>query len=43
LHIGYRADGALDLTLKGSELAAAISPKSFNPRETTRHWIKDNL
>jgi hypothetical protein len=43
LRIGYRADGALDLVSKGSEIGASISPKSFNPRETARRWIKDNL
>jgi hypothetical protein len=43
LHIGYRADGALDLASKGSDVIASISPKSFNPRETTQRWIKDNL
>jgi hypothetical protein len=43
LHIGYRADGALELAIKGSDVAASISPNSFNPRETARHWIKDNL
>jgi len=43
LRVGYRADGALDLASKGSEIAASMSPKSFNPRETTRRWIKDNL
>jgi hypothetical protein len=43
LHIGYRADGALDLATKGSDVAALISPNSFNPRETAVRWIKDKL
>jgi hypothetical protein len=43
LRIGYRADGALDLAVKGSDVVASISPKSFNPRETALRWIKDNL
>jgi len=43
LHVGYRADGALDLATKGPDLAAAMSPTSFNPRETAQRWIKDNL
>lgn len=43
LHIGYRADGALDLATRGSEVVASISPNSFNPRETAVRWIKNNL
>lgn len=43
LHVGYRADGALDLATKGSDVAASISPDSFNPRETAVRWIKNNL
>lgn len=43
LHIGYRADGALDLVTKGSDVAALLSSKSFNPRETAVRWIKDKL
>ncbi len=43
LRISYRADGALDLAVKGSDVAASISPSSFNPRETAIRWIKDNL
>jgi hypothetical protein len=43
LHIGYRADGALELVSKGSDVAVSMSPNSFNPRETARRWIKDNL
>jgi hypothetical protein len=43
LHIGYRADGTLDLTIKGPDVAASISPTTFNPRELARRWIKDNL
>ena len=43
LHIGYRADGALDLATQGSDVVASISPNSFNPRETAVRWIKDKL
>jgi hypothetical protein len=43
LHLGYRADGALELSSKGADVVVSMSPKSFNPRETTKRWIKDNL
>ena len=43
LHIGHRADGPLDLATRGPDVAASISPKSFNPRETAVRWIKDHL
>jgi hypothetical protein len=43
LHVGYRADGPLELAVRGPDVAASISPTSFNPRETAVRWIKDNL
>jgi hypothetical protein len=43
LRVGYRADGALQLAARGTDVAAVLSPTSFNPRETARRWIKDNL
>jgi len=43
LQVHYLADGALDLASKGSDVVVSMSPKSFNPRETMKHWIKDNL
>ena len=43
LHIGYRPEGALELTSKGADVVVSISPTSFNPRETAVRWIKDNL
>jgi hypothetical protein len=43
LHVGYRAEGALDLAHAASDLNARVSPRSFNPREVARRWLKENL
>ena len=43
LHIGFQADGKFELTGKSPDISASFSPKSFNPREITKRWIKENL
>lgn len=43
LHIGFQADGKLELTGKSPDISASFSPNSFNPREITKRWIKENL
>jgi hypothetical protein len=43
LHVAYRADGALELAISGTTLTATVSPTSFDPRESARKWLHDNL